>query len=291
MRWSLGGLVVATLCWSGCGASGVGDDAGASPVDAGTAGPGDAGAPPRCVVSADAVSCSANLTTLTAGTASRDVYWQTPLAAPPPGGYPVVVLFQGSFFGPQTTWGTVALDTPFGGYQQARLQAVLLEHGFTVVAPSAAVGLAWQTNTGLPWEVTSDQPFIDALLDAIARGEFGPADPTRWYATGISSGGYMTSRMALSYPGRFRALAIHSGSWATCAGVACVVPLTMPAGHPPTLFLHGQRDLTVPLLTARPYVERLSEQGFTSELVVDEDAQHEWLPVAPERITAWFEGQ
>jgi poly(3-hydroxybutyrate) depolymerase len=282
---------------SGCGGGvvGAGVDGGdgglTADPDSGVANqPPDAGVPPRCTVTPDAVTCSARTTTLTAGTASREVFWQTPATTPPPAGYPVVVVYQGSFFGPSSTWGTVASDLPFAGYQQARLQAVLLERGFTVIAPSAAAGLAWQTNSGLPWDLTTDQPIIDALLDGIARGDFGPADGSRLYATGISSGGYMTSRMALSYAGRFRALAIHSASWATCAGAACLLPATLPADHPPTLFLHGRNDLTVPLFTAETYFERLDRDGFSTELVVDDDASHEWLSVAPERITAWFEG-
>ncbi len=250
----------------------------------------DAGVAPRCTVTPDAVTCTPRITTLTAGTATRDVYWQTPTSAPPSAGHPVVILYQGSFFGPSSTWGTVTSDILFAGYHQARLQALLLEHGFTVIAPSAAIGLAWQTNSGLPWDATTDQPFIDALFASITRGDFGPADASRWYATGISSGGYMTSRMALSYAGRFRALAIHSGSWATCAGAACLLPATLPADHPPTLFLHGRRDLTVPLFTAEAYADRLRNDGFTSELIIDDDASHEWLSVAPERITGWFEG-
>lgn len=257
-------------------------------LDAGVTPPTDAGTP-RCTVTADAVTCPAVITNLTAGTASRDVYWQTPTTPAPDAGYPVVVIYQGSFFGPSTTWGTVSSSTPFGGYQQARLQALLLEHGFVVIAPSAAVGLAWQTNMGVPWDLTTDQPFIDALFAGMARGDFGPLDASRWYATGISSGGYMTSRMALSYAGRFRALAVQSASWATCAGPVCVLPLSLPADHPPTLLLHGEDDLTVPLFTAERYYERLRDDGFVTELVVDDNASHEWLPVAPERVTAWFE--
>ncbi|PZR14484.1 MAG: hypothetical protein DI536_10535 [Archangium gephyra] len=292
-------LVIAVFV-SACGAPPpVGDggqnnepfDAG-RPADAGVAldaGVRDAGVTPRCTVTGDAVTCPATITNLTAGTASRDVYWQLPVTPPPSSGYPVVVLFQGSFFGPSTTWGTVSNDVAFGGYQQARLQALLLERGFAVVAPSAAIGLAWQTNSGVPWALTTDSTFIEALFDAMSRGDYGPLDANRWYATGISSGGYMTSRMALSYPGRFRALAVHSGSWATCAGPVCLVPSSLPSDHPPTLLLHGRKDLTVPLFTAEKYFDELKDDGFVTELEIEDDASHEWLPVAPERVTAWFE--
>ncbi len=245
----------------------------------------DGGAAPHCTVTDTEVTCAPRLTVLL----GRDVYWQTPEQDAPALGRPVVVLYQGSFLGPSTTWGTVRTSMAFGGYQQARLQALLLEHGFTVIAPSAAAGIAWQTNLGLAWDSTSDKPFIDALLEATRRGDFGAVDATRLYATGISSGGYMTSRMALSYAGVFRALAIHSGSWATCAGVACVLPDALPDQHPPTRFLHGRGDLTVPLYTAEPYQLKLSARGVEADLIIDDAAGHEWLSVSPEKIVEWFE--
>jgi predicted esterase len=98
----------------------------------------------------------------------------------------------------------------------------------------------------------------------------------------------MTSRMAVSYPGVFRALAIQSASYATCLGAACVVP-PLPKDHPPTLLLHGQLDATVPLFTAQLYDEALKQGGFSRELFVDPAAGHEWLAVAPEKVTGWFQ--
>ncbi|MFZ5438482.1 MAG: hypothetical protein ACOZQL_00670 [Myxococcota bacterium] len=245
----------------------------------------DGGAAPRCTVTDEAVTCAPRIDTVD----GRDVYWQQPVGAPPERGWPVVLVFQGSFFGPSSTWNTVPRDLAFGGYHQAKLQAALLEQGFTVIAPSALAGIAWQTNTGTPWELTFDRGFIEQLLAAMDRGDFGPIDPTRRYATGISSGGYMTSRMALSYAGKFRALAIQSASWATCAGLACALPATLPGDHPPTRLLHGRGDLTVPLSTAEAYAGALVAEGHVAELVVDDTVGHQWLPAAPELIVDWFQ--
>ena len=242
----------------------------------------------RCTVTAAAVTCSHESTSFPVNGLTRDVYWQTPTTAAPVAGFPAVVVYQGSFFGPSATWTDVASGTPFGGYHQARLQAELLDAGFVVIAPFAAAELAWQTNSGVPWSATSDQPFIDDLLQAVRDGAFGPVDTTRLYATGISSGGYMTSRMAVSYPGVFRALAIHSGSYATCAGAVCQIPQALPADHPSTRFLHGRADVTVPLFTAEPYEARLAAQGISADLIVDDAAGHEWLATSPEQIRAWF---
>jgi len=265
---------------AGADDAGLSDDAGTPPVDAGT----------RCEVTSTSIRCEGQRTAFTTGGLTRDVFWQTPTTPPPANGYPVVLLFQGSFFPPSGSWNTEVSSTAlFGGYYQAKLQAELLAHGFTVIAPTAAAGVAWQTNNGFPWDTTTDKTFVDGLLVALGRGDFGPIDSSRRYATGISSGGYMTSRMALSYAGQFRALAIQSASWATCAGAVCFLPTTLPVDHPPTLLLHGRLDVTVPLFTAQAYASKLTDEGFTNELVIDDAAGHEWLPVAPARITAWFE--
>lgn len=251
--------------------------------------PGDADpAASRCTIAADYVSCTHNITRLTAGTAARDVYWQTPTTPAPAGGYPVVVIYQGSFGGPEKTWEPLGPETLFGGFYQGLLQASLLDHGFTVVAPSAAIGIAWQTNSGVPWSLTTDKPVIDKLLVEIAAGTYGPADMERLYATGISSGGYMTSRMAVSYPSVFRSLVINAGSYATCAGILCSVPEELPADHPSTLFLAGGNDTTVPLSTVQAYYDELIADGVETEIVVDPAAPHAWLPSAPEAIPAWF---
>jgi pimeloyl-ACP methyl ester carboxylesterase len=248
----------------------------------------DAAYPSRCVVTPDAISCDHHVTSFTVGTDGRDVYWETPSTPPPPGGYPVVVVYQGSLFGPEVTWATVTPAAPFGAYQQARLQAMLLDHGYTVIAPPGVATLGWQTNLGIPFESTGDYPWVQGLIAAIDAGTFGPADATHLYATGISSGGYMTSRMAVSYAGVFRALAIASASYATCLGPACVVPTPLPADHPPTLFMHGEIDPIVPIATMQPYHDELAAQGIDTGLDVDPFAGHQWLGDAPERVTAWF---
>ncbi len=235
----------------------------------------------RCSVGATMASCSHDVHEVE----GREVYSQTPVGTPPPEGWPAVVVYQGTGYGPDVTWsGDDSL--PYGGLYQVKLQAMLLDNGFVVIAPFAD-GVAWNTN--FPgYSVSSDSRFIPALIDAIEAGTFGDVNVARLYATGISSGGYMTSRMAVSYGGTFRALAIQSGSYATCTNVACVIPLSLPDDHPPTLFLHGERDLIVPLATAEAYKARLDDQGIETAIVLDPMAAHEWLEVAPEEITCWF---
>ena len=99
----------------------------------------------------------------------------------------------------------------------------------------------------------------------------------------------MTSRMAVSYPGRFRALAIHGGAYATNFGPLASLPPRMPALHPPTLFLHGERDRTVPIRTMLAYRDALQREGYAVRTVLDPDVGHAWIPRAPEEVLAWFE--
>jgi len=222
----------------------------------------------------------------------RVVHVGLPVGAPPARGWPVAFLFQGSLFSAQLTWSARPTD-PFGAVAQTNTVKQLLEAGFAVVTPEVRLfgSTYWDTNVpqwALFWDQAPDHHLMLALLDAVGAGTFGPLDATRLYAGGISSGGYMTSRMALSYPGKFKALAIHSASWATCSGPICVLPASLPADHPPTLFVHGERDLVVPIGTMRPYDEALRNQGTASVVVTSASGGHEWLEVANPAIRDFF---
>ena len=106
-------------------------------------------------------------------------------------------------------------------------------------------------------------------------GKFGPIDMNNLFATGISSGGYETSRMAISMPGVFKALAIESASYATCGGALCFVPDDLPVDHPPTMFLHGEADMIVPISTMWSYSKRLKVHKVPVSAVVDKTASHQ----------------
>jgi len=248
------------------------------------------------------------------GPQSRNVFWAPGAGRVP---RPAVVLFQGTsalgpdvlglddsggVLGPGGTWNH-AIDTagPFGSYFQVKVVQALLDHGFTVIQPAAhyqpAVGYYWDTNVG--WSGSQDQQFIPQLIAAIRNGAFGPVDMTHLYATGISSGGYMTSRMAnefSSLPGQFdparpfRAVAIESASFESCSGALCVIPTPLPASHPPTLFLQGLLDPLVPIATAQAYDLALRAQSIPERFVTDAVASHQWIAAAPGEVLAWFQG-
>lgn len=253
--------------------------------------------PPRCAdADEDVLSCSHETELLLTGLSGfepREVHWQVPTGTPPEGGWPAVMVFQGSLFSSEYSWES-GPGASYGAYNQTRMIAALLESGYAVIAPEAHYNGStyWDTNIApwaYAWESSSDHRFILEIFEEIEDGTFGEINPERLYATGISSGGYMTSRMAVSYPGRFKALAIASASYATCAGYICYVPGELPFDHPPTLFLHGELDSIVPSYTMEDYAEELAEQEIPTRQIIDEEAGHEWLEATPEAVTGWFD--
>jgi poly(3-hydroxybutyrate) depolymerase len=195
---------------------------------------------------------------------------------------------------PAGTFWTVLHTDAWGYWNQGQVTKTLLDNGVAVITPEAlGQGLtAWGTNvppTSLDWEGGRDHALMLDLFEHIDAGELGPLDAEQLFAAGISSGGYMTSRMADAYPGRFSALAIHSGAYMTCTNLACDTP-AQPADHPPTLFLHGGLDLVVPARTMRAYDDALQQAGVETRVVEDEWAGHARIDAAPDEILEWFQG-
>lgn len=271
--------------------------------DGGTAGPfdgrpdtslsgdADGSLASRCQIQAMQITCDHESLSLNDSTADREIAYETPLGVAPAAGWPAVIYFQGSFV-TGTSAFAAQVGAPFGAYNLTLTIKALLDSGYAVIAPNAAMmgTTFWETNVppySTSWTGSPDDVFVTRILAAIPAGMFGTIDPSRLYAMGISSGGFMTSRMAVSYPGVFRALADHSGSYATCSAI-CVVPTPLPANHPPVLFLHGDTDAIVPMSAVQPYFDALQAEGIEAQLVTDPNAGHEWLAAGAATIPAWF---
>jgi pimeloyl-ACP methyl ester carboxylesterase len=252
---------------------------------------------PACTVTTSTRACPHQRLTLRTASVlepDRDVLFALPQpgegAAVPAAGWPVVVLFQGSFHPAARHW-TADKDGPWGEWHQARTVEALLAAGFAVLTPEARSGgaLYWDTNQApwnVAWSTSPDAALIDALWAAMADGTFGPLDLDRVVVGGLSSGGYMASRLALARPTSLRGIVVTGASYATCAGPLCVVG---PIGdnHPPALFLHGDADSVVPVSTMRPYARALREAGVDTRVVVAEGWGHGWLPRSPGEVVAW----
>lgn len=285
---------------SGPAAEGSGDAGSDSTGLAGSSGGGETGLPEpegsRCEIAETTIACTHQTLTIFTGLGDavpREVHWQTPLGDPPAEGWPAVFLFQGSLFTAELFWTVIDTDV-FGYWNQGLLTKALLDAGFVVITPEAQFdgNTAWETNIppmSAAWEQSNDHQFMLEIFDELDGGTFGEVDITHLYATGISSGGYMTSRMDQAYRSRFRALAIHSASYATCGGPACIVPPTLDAGHRPTLFLHGGADVIVPQRTMELYRDALDAVGVETDTLVVPTVGHAWLDESPSAIVDWFQ--
>ncbi|HET9992660.1 MAG TPA: PHB depolymerase family esterase, partial [Kofleriaceae bacterium] len=227
--------VAIAVALSACGHHGTAGPLDGNP-DASLGGDADGSLASRCQIAPTAITCDHDTLSLNDSTADRDIAYEVPLGVAPAAGWPAVIYYQGSFV-TGTSAFSAQVGAPFGEYNLTLTIKALLDGGYAVIAPNAAMmgTTFWETNVppySTSWSGSPDDVLVTHMLAAITAGTFGPIDPSRLYAMGISSGGFMTSRMAVSYPGVFRALADHSGSYATCSAI-CVVPTPLPADHPP----------------------------------------------------------
>jgi dienelactone hydrolase len=229
---------------------------------------------------------------LSAGFIDRDVHMAVPAGDAPSTGWPTVVYFQGSLASAELAF-TGRTDDLAGQFELAETVQALLDAGFAVVAPEVLGegSTYWQTNIAPAstfWSGTYDDSLMLELLAQFDDddGDFGHVDTNKLFAMGISSGGFMTSRMAVSYAGRFKALAIHSGGYAWCS-TACVLP-GMPEDHPPTLFVHGADDVIVLPAIMQMYADALDDDGVEVDVQLVEGGAHAWLAPAVTSVPAWF---
>ena len=147
---------------------------------------------------------------------------------------PLVVVMHGSGEnGAQIRIGT--------GYEFERLAD---QHGFAVVYPNSR-SFDWNDcgKTGDYSEngrEVDDVTFLVALVDKLIT-EIG-VDRSRVFATGVSAGGFMSMRLALEAPTRFRAVAAVAANVQTPENFKC-----KPAGHSPSIMImNGTKDPLVP---------------------------------------------
>ncbi len=206
----------------------------------------------------------------------RHVRWQVPEGVAPVGGWRTAFFYNGTTptdLDPFTTHPL--LLNAFGMDISPKIFQELLDdpagggHKYASFAPNPpATGVLtqfWHTNVVVPYEASCDYSFFKDFFNEIKGGSYGSASQynlDQRYAYGISSGGYNTSRMAVTFNASsvWKALAVISASYATCAGPLCVVP-NLPSNHPPTKFYHGTLDPIVPLFTMEYYYNKLIDAG------------------------------
>jgi polyhydroxybutyrate depolymerase len=149
-------------------------------------------------------------------------------------GAPLVVVMHGS----GENAGRIRAETGYGFDRLAD------EHGFAVVYPNSYT-FDWD-DCGKVGDFSvngvdiDDVEFLVKLVDTLIT-EIG-VDRDRVFATGVSAGGFMSIRLALEAPSRFRAVAAVSASMPTPENSKC-----KPAGQGTSvMIMNGTKDPLVP---------------------------------------------
>ena len=146
---------------------------------------------------------------------------------------PLVVVLHGS----GQTGAQIRLETGYGFDRLAD------EHGFVVAYPDAA-SFDWNDCSRVGDFVADgrevdDVAFVVALVDRLV-GQFD-VDRARVFATGVSAGGFLSLRLALEAPSRFRAVAAVSASVPAPDNFKC-----RPSAGTSVLLMNGTKDPLLP---------------------------------------------
>ncbi|GGV33064.1 hypothetical protein GCM10010182_65940 [Actinomadura cremea] len=137
------------------------------------------------------------------------------------------------------------LETPGIAEFYGRMADYARTRGFIMVTPEH-YGIGWQgVLAGTPSPDVDDPGFVRRLQDILVD-RFN-ADPKRLYASGMSNGGFFTSKMACENE-RFAAYVPVAGQLNDPA--AC-----HPGRHVPIVLIHGDGDFVVPYSTVRPALD------------------------------------
>jgi polyhydroxybutyrate depolymerase len=121
------------------------------------------------------------------------------------------------------------LATPKGQFHLADFRPIADKDKFIVVCPASKhIWHDGRDNKGI-----DDVKFIDQLITYMINTYH--ADPERVYVTGISNGGFMTSRLACQLSNRIAAIAVVAGTMNEGEGYAPVKPM-------PVIYMHGTKD-------------------------------------------------
>lgn len=224
----------------------------------------------------------------------RRFLWQTPTTPPPPEGYPLLFVLHGAaqpaeaWFGRGLVWG----------WRQTAFAAQALQAGYALVAPDSLRPVAWGPKA---WDVFSadvnsslDLPFFAALIAWLDDAPFS-VNQRALYCAGFSSGAFMTSRLARTFPRQFSAVAVHSGTDADAITLTwrgpefdCISPQNFSPQHPPTLVVQGGKDRFVPAACGLHYYEQLQRNNISSALLYNPEGGHIWQGQFNQDILAWF---
>jgi polyhydroxybutyrate depolymerase len=119
--------------------------------------------------------------------------------------------------------------SPKGMFHLADFRSIADKEKFIVVCPASK--RVWHDGADL--NGVDDVKFIDQLITYMINTYH--TDPERVYVTGISNGGFMTTRLAYQLHERIAAIAVVAATLDIAAGYA-------PENPMPVLYMHGTKD-------------------------------------------------
>jgi len=165
---------------------------------------------------------------------------------PAGGKMPLVISLHGGFASPK------------GQFHLADFRPLADKDKFIVVCPASKH--FWhdgRDNHGI-----DDIKFISQLIDFI-ENKYN-ADPQRVYVTGISNGGFLTSRLACELPNRIAAIAVVAASLNVDEGYKPVKPM-------PVMYMHGTADPVLPYKGGKKFGRLMYSQDEVVKIWADLD--------------------
>jgi poly(3-hydroxybutyrate) depolymerase len=209
-------------------------------------------------------------------------------------GFPVLFVLHGAaqypfaWFFPLNLWS----------YQQSLFVKKALDAGFFVIAPSSGRPMkpgphAWSSFIDDVNE-SEDLHLFQSLFGWLEKKE-QMLNLDAVYCAGFSSGGFMTSRLAKTFPERFTGVLVHSGTDADSINFTkngpefdCESPKQYPINHPPTLIVHGEKDSIVPYECGFHFYSELKRNNVSVSLLTDPKEGHIWLSSFSAEMINWF---
>ncbi|MFH1837900.1 MAG: alpha/beta fold hydrolase, partial [Candidatus Kuenenbacteria bacterium] len=160
------------------------------------------------------------------------------------------------------------------------------------------------------WQNSSDYTFFNQIIPWINNQNI--FNSNRVYATGISSGGFMSSRLARFFgTPKIKAIAVRSAGDAdsithedrsnmklcsdgnnpfpaSCGPIFNDVNSSINTNHSPTLIIHGSKDGTVPIESANHYYDELTSANIATTKKVKPLGCHTWFDDYDQEILDWF---
>lgn len=230
---------------------------------------------------------------------NRTFYLKTPAINPP---YPVIIAIHGRGQSAQAFLSKEKGTETFPHERQGQFTEDALAAGYAVLIPDSGIPFCGKDGAK-QWhysENSEDVKFFGEIFDYIQNNP--QLNGNRVYVAGISSGGFMTSRLAMRFSDKIKAVYINSAGdadmseqYETKGILKCNSTVTfdksvpiVPKNHPKALIIHGDADGLVPFEMDELYAQGLQNAGVEHEFIAVPGGTHTWFVEYNNKILDWF---